>query len=497
MNKLKTLVELKPILAREKRAGKTIVLANGGFDLIHVGHVRYLRDAKARGDILVAAVNSDSSLRALKGPGRPLLPQDERAEILSAFSFVDYVTVFNELNVERLLLELQPDVHAKGSDYTKDSVPEKDTVKRIGGRVAIAGGPKVRNTSDIIQKISSASASTTRSRPARDFLIIRLSSLGDIIHTLPAFAALRRRFPKARIAWAVGSQGKAILDCVPGLDEILVVKGGKLLWNVHGLHKRDRVALDFQGLIKSGLLAELSRARTRIGFNKKNLREQLASIFYTDHIDEVSEDMSVIRKNLKLLEPLGIREEKFEFPLRLPARAVSKVHSELKKLGRKKGQKLVVCNMGAAWKTKRWPIARWVSFLQILKKKRPALFFVLLWGNTEEAEAARTVQARTGAPAVPFLSIVEVMALLKQASLLVSGDTFVLQAACALAVPVVGIFGPTNPRRNGPFDAADLCAYHRKDCAPCYKRDCRQADCLEEITAEEVAALALERLRRG
>lgn len=497
MNKLKTQAELRRLLAREKKAGKTIVLANGGFDLIHVGHVRYLRDAKSRGDILVVAVNSDSSLRSLKGPGRPLLPHDERAEILSAFSCVDYVTIFNDLNVERLLVELQPDVHAKGSDYTEETVPEKDTAKRIGARVAITGGPKVRNTKEIIRQVSSGSAAATSSRPARDFLIIRLSSLGDIIHTLPAFAALRRHFPKARIAWAVGSQGTAILDCVPGLDEILVVKGGKLLWNVRGLHKRDRVALDFQGLIKSGLLAELSRARTRLGFHKRNLREPLASIFYTDHIDEVPEDMSVIRKNLKLLEPLGIKDGKFEFPMRLPARAVSKVRAELKKLGRKERQKLVVCNMGAAWKTKRWPVDRWTALLRTLKMKRPGLFFVLLWGSAEEAGDARTVQARTGAPIVPFLSIVEVMALLKQASLLISGDTFALQAACAQGVPVVGIFGPTNPRRNGPFDALDLCAYHHKACAPCYKRECREADCLTGISSSEVAALVVERLKRG
>jgi lipopolysaccharide heptosyltransferase I len=495
VNKLKTLAQLKVLLAREKKNGRTIVLANGVFDLVHVGHVRYLREAKARGDILVVALNSDASVRALKGPGRPLIGQAERAEILSSFAVVDYVTIFDEPNVERVLVALRPDVHAKGSDYTEATVPERDTVKRIGGRVAIAGGPKVRNTSDVIKGI--AAAPVQRIRPSNDYLIIRLSSLGDIIHALPAFAALRRHFPQARIAWAVGSAGQAILDCVPGLDEVLVVPGGKLGWNVHGLRQRERVALDFQGLIKSGLLAELSRARTRLGFHRKNLREPLASIFYTDRIGEVSENVSVIRKNLKLLEPLGIIDDKLEFPLRVPDAALARVESELKALGRRKGQKVAVCNLGAAWRTKRWPVERWVPFLETMKSKRPSLFYILLWGTKEEAAAAAAVSARTGTPLSPFLTNVEVLALLKQSSLLVSGDTFALQAACALGVPVVGIFGPTNPERNGPFDPADLCAYHKKACAPCYKRECRKAECLEEITPDEVATLALARLRRG
>jgi len=493
VSKLKTLTELKILLAREKKKGKKIVLANGCFDLIHVGHVRYLRDAKSRGDILVLAINSDSSVHKLKGPGRPLLPQDERAEILGSFSFVDHILIFDEPNVERVLLELRPDVHAKGSDYTERTVPEKDTVTHIGGRVAIAGGPKVRNTSDIIKAIA---ASGSKVSAPHNFLIIRLSSLGDIIHTLPAFAALRKHFLQARISWAVDERGKAILECVPGLDEILVVRKGKLGWHTPHLKMKDRVALDFQGLIKSGLLAELSRARRRIGFHAKNLKEHLASLFYSEKIPEVSEDASVISKNLRLLAPLGIKEEKFEFPLQIPAEATAKVTNDLIRLGRKKSQPIVLCNVGAAWKTKRWPVERWAALIETLKKKKPGVFYILLWGNKEEAEAAGRVSARTGTPVVPFLSIVQVMAVIREAALLVSGDTFALQVACALGVPVVGIFGPTNPRRNGPFRPEDECAYHGEDCAPCYKRDCKEAVCLAEITSDEVAALALKRLTR-
>jgi len=156
LTKLKTLSRLGKIIASERAAGKVVVLANGCFDIFHVGHIRYLREAKARGDLLIVALNSDKSVKKLKGMGRPILPQAERAEILAAFSFVDYITIFDEPTVEKILRQLKPDIHAKGSDYTEESVPERETVREYGGRVAIVGGPKVRNTSDIIQRIARA-----------------------------------------------------------------------------------------------------------------------------------------------------------------------------------------------------------------------------------------------------------------------------------------------------------------------------------------------------
>ncbi len=153
MSKIKTLPQLRRIVSRERSQGRTIVLANGGFDLVHAGHVRYLQAAKKEGDVLVVALNSDASVRQLKGAGRPVLPQEERTAIIAAFACVDYVTLFDELNVEKILLALKPDIHAKGSDYTKKTVPERETVLSYGGRIAIAGGPKIRSTSEVIPRI--------------------------------------------------------------------------------------------------------------------------------------------------------------------------------------------------------------------------------------------------------------------------------------------------------------------------------------------------------
>lgn len=155
MKKLHSVEQLASIIQGYKHKGEKVVLANGCFDLIHVGHVRYLRESKEKGNILVVALNSDSSVRKLKGKGRPILQEQERAEIISSFEFVDYVTFFDEPNVEKVLLTLKPDTHAKGSDYTKDTVPERETVKEYGGDIAITGGPKVKSTSQLIEEIAS------------------------------------------------------------------------------------------------------------------------------------------------------------------------------------------------------------------------------------------------------------------------------------------------------------------------------------------------------
>ncbi|MCC6160596.1 MAG: adenylyltransferase/cytidyltransferase family protein [Deltaproteobacteria bacterium] len=147
-------------LARERDAGRTIVFANGAFDLLHVGHVRYLHGAAAQGDVLVVALNSDESVRGLKGAGRPILPLTERLALVAAIEGVDVVTWFDEPNVSSLLLAIRPDVHAKGTDYTEDTVPEVETVRAYGGRVAITGDPKDHNTTDIIAAIRRAGAAT-------------------------------------------------------------------------------------------------------------------------------------------------------------------------------------------------------------------------------------------------------------------------------------------------------------------------------------------------
>jgi rfaE bifunctional protein nucleotidyltransferase chain/domain len=145
--------ELAAVVEADRRAGRTIGFANGCFDVLHVGHVRYLEGAKALADRLIVAVNDDASVRALKGEGRPVMPAVARAELLAALRCVDYVVLFGDATVGRLLQTLKPDVHCKGTDYTVESVPERDIVRAYGGRTAIVGDPKDHSTGDLLARI--------------------------------------------------------------------------------------------------------------------------------------------------------------------------------------------------------------------------------------------------------------------------------------------------------------------------------------------------------
>jgi rfaE bifunctional protein nucleotidyltransferase chain/domain len=150
-NKILSRAQLRSQVEQWRSAGERVTLANGNFDLLHVGHVRYLRGAKALGGKLVVAINSDESVRTLKGEGRPIMPEPERAEIVAALADVDAVVVFPELDVRALIREIRPDIQAKGTDYTAESVPERDTVAECGGRVEIVGDAKDHSTSEIIR----------------------------------------------------------------------------------------------------------------------------------------------------------------------------------------------------------------------------------------------------------------------------------------------------------------------------------------------------------
>jgi len=150
-NKIFGREQLKELVARWRSEGQQITLANGCFDLLHVGHVRYLHAAKNLGGRLIVAINSDESVRALKGAARPLMPADERAEIIAALSDVDAVVIFPERDVRSLIRDLHPDIQAKGTDYTAESVPERDTVLEYGGRVEIVGDPKDHSATEIIR----------------------------------------------------------------------------------------------------------------------------------------------------------------------------------------------------------------------------------------------------------------------------------------------------------------------------------------------------------
>lgn len=152
LKKIKTTVEIKEILTAHRSHGKSVVFANGCFDLLHVGHIRYLEAARNQGDLLLVGLNNDASVHALKGQGRPLMNEQERAEIVGALECVDYVIIFGESTADQILRELKPDVHAKGTDYTEATVPERQTVLKYGGKIVIVGDPKNHSSGELLKK---------------------------------------------------------------------------------------------------------------------------------------------------------------------------------------------------------------------------------------------------------------------------------------------------------------------------------------------------------
>jgi lipopolysaccharide heptosyltransferase I len=335
------------------------------------------------------------------------------------------------------------------------------------------------------------------------FLIIRLSSLGDIIHTLPAYASLRKAYPEARITWLAEEKGRQILSLVPGIDRIALshIKQQTLVtpafWKEltrirKMISRRNQTAFDFQGLMKSGIYAGLSRSRRRYGFHRRNLRESGARLFYTKTLPPLPEFIHIIDKNINLLSLAGIKSGGYEFPIHFPERLQQNAAGKLNSAGYANGQALVVLNVGAAWTTKQWPANRWIEVLTNTDFK--GAFPLVLWGNEQERQLAESIAGSSPGQLSPSLNLQEVMALLHKARLVVSGDTFALQAACALDRPVLALFGPTHPARNGPFRGRDRVIFHRLDCSYCYKRQCRDMTCMKKITAAEVQTALKEML---
>jgi lipopolysaccharide heptosyltransferase I len=336
------------------------------------------------------------------------------------------------------------------------------------------------------------------------FLIVRLGALGDVVHAIPVAAALRRADPRARIDWLVSAKHREILDLVPAIDRRLVINdregavGGTSVWRAIGELRRARydVVLDLQGLIKSALLARLSGAPRILGFSSSYSREGLARMFYTESFDpgrgglyDPRETRHVVAINLALLSLVGISAEPPEFPIEHVDSAVARWAHE------RAGGRYVLLNPGAAWPNKRWPPARLAAVADALHE-RHGLMSVVLWGPGEE-ELAKAVVAESAAAAIlsPKTTIADLVALARGAALMVSGDTGPTHIATAVGTPLVGIYGPTRPARNGPMSPLDVTVSRDAICQCHHLRKCRlDRMCLLDIEAGEVIDAVERRL---
>jgi heptosyltransferase I len=318
-----------------------------------------------------------------------------------------------------------------------------------------------------------------------------MSALGDIVHALPVLSALRDGFPSAEIDWLVDAAYAGVLDLVDGISNRLVVRPGYMRALRVMRSRRYDVAIDLQGLLKSATAVRLSGARRVIGFETGALRERAAAWFYSDAVS-VPRGAHIIQKNLAVLPALGVTPGIVRFPFRVPGSSVAD------RLRATAPDGYALINPGAAWPNKRWEPARFGAIAARLRA-RYALPSFVLWGRGESALADSVVAASSGAASrAPETSLGDLLAVSRGAALMISGDTGPAHLAAAMQTPIVGLYGPTWPERNGPWDPADEVVSRAHTCECHHKRECQVGRmCINEITVDEVFAAVERRLAKG
>jgi lipopolysaccharide heptosyltransferase I len=318
-------------------------------------------------------------------------------------------------------------------------------------------------------------------------LIVRLGALGDIVHALPVLASLRRQWPAAAIDWLVERRHAPLLELAPDVTTRVVFDRDRM-WGEHGwvrtlraLRRRQYdLVLDVQGLLKSAVLARGTGATAVYGFARGHARERLAAALYTMPVDPRGA-RHVVHRNLAIARAAGAAP-RLEFPLRRPvpgarvAEAIAEAHGPF-----------VLLNPGGGWPNKQWPAERF-GVLAARVRRAVGWPVLVLWGPGEPALAEKVVAAASGtAQMAPETSLHDLVALIAAAGLVVAGDTGPLHIAAALGVPVVGIFGPTDPARNGPWSPADAVVSRSAACSCFHQRRCHDRRwCLADVSVEEV-----------
>ena len=333
-------------------------------------------------------------------------------------------------------------------------------------------------------------------------LIIRLSSLGDILHAMPAFADLRASFPNSRIDWLVSEKHRSLLSAVRGIDTIHIL-GTKaygdfplrsLIRNLRSQHYD--FAIDFQGLLKTAALSFFSGARTRLGFSRDLVREFPAHWFYNRTLPKPQGQFHVLQLNRMLAGLAGAVAVSAPLEFCVPENDSRLVESMLLMLRNEQLTDYVVINPGGGWSTKRWSLQKYGDLAKKITLEL-GLPVVLTTGPGEETYYQTVADHCGGVQLRHFpVSFLQLIPLYQKAQLIVGGDTGPFHLACALGVPVVGIFGPTSPVRNGPWRSEDEVVAHELPCSFCYGRSCATNDECMDISVDEVFAAVVRRLAK-
>jgi heptosyltransferase I len=329
-------------------------------------------------------------------------------------------------------------------------------------------------------------------------LVVKLSAIGDIIHTLPAVSALRRAYPNAWLAWMVEKTGANLLRGNPDIDELITIDtrawranwwvGLRHAWYVtrHLRSANFDLCIDFQGLLKSALFAYLSGAPQRLGFARQRCREPLSALLTNLHGPSHNPDVHIVEQLVELLQPLGIKTGERRFTIPVSEAEVHFAARVWRELGFASGVPVVVLNPGAAWETKRWGEANFARLNDALIR-RYQVKTLLAWGPGEEPLVQRVARATSYTPAIaPATTLLQLAALLSHCAVCVSGDTGPLHLAAAMGTPTVALFGPSNPQRNGPYGPGHVVLHHKLPCSNCYQRTCNHWECLPGIEIETV-----------
>ncbi len=305
-------------------------------------------------------------------------------------------------------------------------------------------------------------------RAPRSVALVKLSALGDVVHALPVAGAVRARWPGARLTWIVERRNAVVVRDHPGVDEVIAVDTKawrrarrprdlrgvvRELATLRGRFRAARfdVALDLQGLVKSGMLVAATGAPVRVGFSMLHCRERLNALFTTHHVDVPPDAAHVVEQYLSILDAFGRAPTgRVEFPLPWSAEAEATIEDFFVSAGLKPRDRVVVLNPGAGRPEKRWPAERFAELGRRLCRERVARV-VLVWGPGEADLAHRIVEEHTGVVLAPPTDLRRLLAVLRRASVLVAADTGPLHVAAALGLPCVGLFGPTSSVRNGPY----------------------------------------------
>jgi heptosyltransferase I len=336
----------------------------------------------------------------------------------------------------------------------------------------------------------------------RRILIVRMSALGDIVHALPVLAALRDARPDAEIDWIADRKYAGVLDLVDGLNRRIIGRP-RLLRALRELRgRRYDVAVDLQGLLKSAAIARLCGARRVLGFETRALRERGAAWFYSETIP-VAERAHIIEKNLSVLPLLGVQSSSVRFPFIIPPSPVA-AQLEAEVASNETGFALI--NPGAAWPNKRWSPERYGEVARRMRERHGLRSYVL-WGEGESALADLVVShSANAATRAPKTTLGDLLAVSSRARLMISGDTGPIHLAAAVGTPLVGLYGPTWPERNGPWHPDDMVVSRAAQCACHHKRECQRGGmsdgiesrmCINDISVDEVMDAIDARLARA